>query len=78
LPDLPSRASSRERCGRVFFSSFSLVQLKVIQEVLAMVVFAGFCIFYMKQRLTWDYLWASICLAAAAFFLFRHVGRPGI
>jgi len=38
-----------------------------------MIVFAGFCIFYMKQQLTWDYLWASLCLAGAAFFMFRNV-----
>ena len=50
---------------------FSLPQLKVIQEVLTMLVFAGFCVFYLKQELTLDYLWASLCLAGAAFFMFR-------
>lgn len=59
--------------NRMGSAYFSLVQLKVIQEMLTMTVFAGFCFFYMKQPLTWDYLWASICLAAAAFFMFRHV-----
>ncbi|MBI4774689.1 MAG: DMT family protein [Deltaproteobacteria bacterium] len=58
------------RMGSAFFT---LPQLKVIQEVVTMVVFAGFCVFYMKQQLTWDYLWASLCLAGAAFFMFRHV-----
>ncbi len=59
--------------NRMGSAYFSLPQLKVIQEVLTMVVFAGFCIFYMKQQLTWDYLWASLCLAGAAFFMFRNV-----
>ena len=36
-----------------------------------MIVFAGFCVFYMKQQLTWDYLWACLCLAGAAYFMFR-------
>jgi uncharacterized protein len=59
--------------NRIGSSFFSLPQLKVLQEVLAMAVFAGFCTFYMKQHLTWDYLWASLCLAGAAFFMFRSL-----
>lgn len=59
--------------NRLGSTSYTLVQLKVIQEVLTMIVFAGFCLFYMKQQLTWDYLWASLCLAGAAFFMFRHL-----
>ena len=58
------------RLGSAFFS---LPQLKVIQEILTMIVFAGFCFFYMRQDLSWDYLWASLCLAGAAFFMFRHL-----
>ena len=52
---------------------FTLPQLKVMQEILAMAVFAVFCGVYMKQQLTWDYLWASLCLAGAAFFMFRSL-----
>ncbi|RPI77556.1 MAG: hypothetical protein EHM45_08640 [Desulfobacteraceae bacterium] len=59
--------------NRIGSGYFTLPQLKVIQEVLTMIVFAGFCFFYMKQELTWDYLWASLCLAGAAFFMFRHL-----
>ena len=59
--------------NRIGSTCFSLPQLKVLQEVLTMIVFAGFCIFYMKQQLTWDYLWASLCLAGAAFFMFRNL-----
>ncbi len=61
--------------NRIGFQHFSLSQLKVIQEVITMGVFAGFCTFYMKQRLSLDYLWASLCLVAAAYFMFRGV-RP--
>ena len=38
-----------------------------------MIVFAGFCVFYMRERLTWDFLWAGLCLVGAAFFMFRNV-----
>jgi len=59
--------------NRMGSAYFTLPQLKVIQEVLTMIVFAVFCLVYLKQELTWDYLWASLCLAGAAFFMFRHV-----
>lgn len=50
---------------------FSLPQLKIIQEVITMVVFAGFSVLYMKQQLTLNYLWATLCLCGAVFFIFR-------
>ncbi|MEW6412709.1 MAG: DMT family protein [Candidatus Zixiibacteriota bacterium] len=59
--------------NRIGFDYFSLGQLKVIQEVLTMIVFAGFAYFYMKQQLTWDFLWAGLCLVGAAYFMFRHL-----
>ena len=59
--------------NRIGSAFFSLAQLKIIQEILTMVVFAGFAVFYMKQQLSWDYLWASLCLAGAAFFMFRNL-----
>jgi uncharacterized protein (DUF486 family) len=60
--------------NRIGSSYFTLPQLKVIQEVLTMIIFAGFCSFYMREKMTWDYLWASLCLVGAAFFMFRHIG----
>ena len=50
----------------------SLGQLKILQEVIALTVFVPFAVYYMKQRLTLDYLWASLCIAAAAYFIFRR------
>ena len=52
---------------------FSLPQLKVLQEIITMCVFALFCVAYMKERITMDFLWAGCCLAGAAFFMFRHM-----
>ena len=59
--------------NRIGINYFSLAQLKIIQEIITMCVFAAFCVFYMKQKLTWDYLWASLCIVGAAFFMFRHL-----
>lgn len=59
--------------NRLGSSVYSLPQLKVIQEIITMTVFAAFCVFYMRQKVTWDFLWASLCLIAAGFFVFRHI-----
>jgi uncharacterized protein (DUF486 family) len=50
---------------------FSLAQLKIIQEVITLVVFVPFAVFYMGTSLSWNYLWAGFCLAGAVFFIFR-------
>ncbi len=52
---------------------YSLQQLKVMQEVITMSVFAVFAAWYMKERLTLDFLWAGLCLVGAAYFMFRGV-----
>jgi len=57
--------------NRIGYRHFTLAQLKVIQEVITMVVFAGFATFYMREPLKLDYLWAALCLVGAAYFMFR-------
>ncbi len=59
--------------NRIGSAYFSLPQLKVVQEILTMIIFAGFCVVYMKQKLSFDYLWASLCLLGAAYFMFRNL-----
>ena len=54
-------------------AGYSLAQLKVMQEVITMLVFAGFAVVYMKEKLTMNFLYASLCLVAAAFFMFRDL-----
>ena len=56
---------------------YSLQQLKVMQEVITMSVFAAFAAWYMKERMTLDFLWATLCLVGAAYFMFRGVGKMG-
>lgn len=57
--------------NRIGSEYFSLPQLKIIQEVITMVVFAGFSVWYMKVPLKLDFLWAGFCLVGAVFFIFR-------
>ena len=57
--------------NRIGIQHFSLGQLKVTQEVITMVVFAGFSVLYMKESLKLDYLWATLCWVAAAYFMYR-------
>ena len=56
--------------NRIGYRTFSLGQLKVMQEVITMVVFAGFLTWYMRQPITLDYLWAGLCLIGAAYFMY--------
>lgn len=57
--------------NRIGSEHYSLAQLKIIQEVITMVVFAGFAVWYMKEPLKLDYLWAGCCLLGAVYFIFR-------
>lgn len=58
--------------NRLGILNFTLPQLKIIQEVITLVIFLAFAYFYMGQTLKWNYLWASICLLGAVFFIFRE------
>lgn len=57
--------------NRIGHEVMSLGQLKILQEVITLSVFVPFAIFYMKEKLTLDYLWAGLCLCGAAYFIFR-------
>ncbi len=58
-------------------AGISLQQLKVMQEVITMLVFAGFAVVYMKDKLTMNFVYASLCLVGAAFFMFRDFKAAG-
>ena len=62
--------------NRIGYQFYSLPQLKVIQEIITMTVFAAFCALYMKERISLDFLWAGLCLIGAAYFMFRNVSIP--
>jgi uncharacterized protein (DUF486 family) len=57
--------------NRIGYTTLSLSQLKIVQEAISLTVFAPFAILYMQQPLKLDYLWASFCIMAAVYFIFR-------
>lgn len=57
--------------NRIGAEAFSLPQLKVMQEVITLVVFVPFAVWYMKQPVRLDFLWAGLCLLGAVYFVFR-------
>lgn len=57
--------------NRIGSLNYSTVQLKTIQEVITLVVFAGFSVFYLKEGLKWNYLVGFGFLILAVFFIFR-------
>jgi len=57
--------------NRVGYEVMNVGQLKILQEVITLLVFVPFAIFYMKEKLTLDYLWAGLCIMGAVFFIFR-------
>lgn len=50
---------------------FDIMQLKVIQEVITLVVFTGFSIIAFKTELRWNHLAAFLCLVLAVYFIFK-------
>jgi len=50
---------------------YSAAQLKTLQEVITLLVFAGFSILYLKEPMTWNYAVGFVLIAAGAFFVFR-------
>lgn len=50
---------------------FTVGELKIIQEIITLSVFVPFSVWYMKEPLKLDYLWAGLCLLGAVYFMFR-------
>ena len=63
--------------NRIGFGQMTLPQLKMLQEVITLAVFVPFSIWYMHQPIRTDFLWASLCLCGAVYFMFRGVGATG-
>lgn len=58
--------------NRLGYTVMDLPKLKIIQEVITLSVFVPFSIWYMKQPIKLDFLWAGLCLCGAVFFIFRR------
>jgi 2-amino-4-hydroxy-6-hydroxymethyldihydropteridine diphosphokinase len=57
--------------NRIGYGTFTLAQLKIVQEVVTLAVFVPFAMLYMDQPIKLDYLWAALCLVGAVYFVFR-------
>jgi uncharacterized protein len=53
-----------------YFHGFTGGQLKIIQEVITLTVFAIFAMVVLKEPLSWRYLGAFVCIVGAAAFMF--------
>ncbi len=57
--------------NRIGHTVLNVGQLKILQEVITLVVFVPFSVFYLQQPLKLDYLWAGLCMVGAVYFIFR-------
>jgi uncharacterized protein (DUF486 family) len=63
--------------NRIGFGKLTLPQLKMLQEVVTLSVFVPFSVFYMRQSIRIDFLWAALCMCGAVYFMFRGVQVTG-
>lgn len=57
--------------NRMGHQYFTVTQLKVMQEVITLIVFAGFAMWYFKESFKWNHLVSFILLIASVFFVFK-------
>jgi len=57
--------------NRIGHSYFSAAQLKTMQEVITLIVFCFFSVFYLKEELKWNYLVGFAMMIGAVFFIFK-------
>ena len=57
--------------NRIGSYQYSTAQLKTIQEVITLVVFCVFSIFYLKEGMRWNYLVGFFFMVIAVFFIFK-------
>ena len=57
--------------NRIGYTVLAVGQLKLMQEVITLVVFVPFAVYYLKEPLKLDYLWAALCILGAVYFVFR-------
>jgi uncharacterized protein (DUF486 family) len=57
--------------NRIGYQVLNVGQLKIMQEAITLSVFVPFALFYLKEPLKLDYLWAALCMLGAVYFIFR-------
>ena len=57
--------------NRIGFTVLTVPQLKILQEVITLCVFVPFAIFYLRQPISMNFLWAGLCMVGAVYFVFK-------
>ena len=57
--------------NRIGHTAWSAAQLKTMQEVITLLVFYGFSVFWLKESLTWNHAIGFALIAAGAAFVFK-------
>jgi uncharacterized protein len=57
--------------NRLGYTQFSAFQLKTIQEIISLLVFTAFAVFFLKEELRWNYIVGFVLILAAVFFVFK-------
>jgi uncharacterized protein (DUF486 family) len=57
--------------NRIGHAVYSTAELKTMQEVITLLVFAGFSVFYLREALTWNHAIGFALIALGAFFVFK-------
>jgi uncharacterized protein len=57
--------------NRIGHTEFNVAQLKILQEVITLSVFVPFSIWFLREPIKLDYVWAGLCMCGAVYFVFR-------
>ena len=57
--------------NRIGYGYYNAAQLKTIQEVITLLVFSVFSVFYLKEQFKWNYLVGFAFIVLAVFFIFK-------
>ena len=57
--------------NRIGYEVYNAAQLKTIQEVITLLVFSGFSVWYLKEQFRWNYLVGFLFIVLAVFFIFK-------
>ena len=57
--------------NRIGYSVYNAAQLKTMQEVITLTIFAIFSILYLKEEFRWNYLIGFLFIILAVFFIFK-------
>ena len=57
--------------NRIGYGVYNAAQLKTFQEVITLVVFSFFSVFYLKEQFKWNYLVGFCFIILAVFFIFK-------